>query len=459
MASNDDLIIQIKADTKKAISEIDKLTKSVDNLKKTEDGGWSKRTTQGFNNIGKSANTLNTTLKSLAATWLTFQTGKSLVKTAADIEEGFLSVAKTTGLTGEAMEALGDSILELSTKMAGVSIEELQKIAETAGQLGITGSEDILKFTETIAMVGATTELSAEEAATGMAKLSAAMGVPTKDVDRLASSINELSNTTAATAGDLLNMSQRMAGVGKEFGLTADEILALSATLTQLGMQAELGGTAVSEIMLKMMKDVEGFAKVSGKSFEEFSTMIKTEPVEALQTFLEALSALDNKTKLQVLDDLKLKGSGVTQTILKMSSSTDILRKTLETSSKAWEENLSIQKEYDVFQKSFNAQMEKVSNTLKVLASKIGKELLPKLKELADGFTEWVKSLDDEKIKMFSNDIAGLVEMLGSAAEAVGGFISSFAGFITDYPAISKSILGFIATLKTLEPTQGLYLN
>ena len=103
-----DLIIQIKADTDKAVKEIDKLTKSVDKLKKTEDGSWAKNTKKGFADVGKSAKTLTTTLGALAATWLTFQTGKSIITTAADIEEGFLNIAKTTGMTGQALDDFSD---------------------------------------------------------------------------------------------------------------------------------------------------------------------------------------------------------------------------------------------------------------------------------------------------------------------------------------------------------------
>ncbi len=449
--STNSLIIRIQADTDKAAKEIKRLNKQIDSLKKSSDGKWEKGVNKGFKDIQTSAKSLNGTLKTLAATFLTFQTGKALIQTAADIEEGFLGIQKTTGLTGEAMKGLEDSILSLSTEMAGISIEELQTIAESAGQLGIQGTDNILEFTETIAMMGVTTDLSAEQAATGMAKFANSMGLPIDQVDNLGSAINELSNTTTATAGDLLNVGQRIAAMGKTFGLTSDEILAFSAAMKDLGVNSESGGSAFSRLLGLMLKDTEAFAEASGKSLEEFSTMINDKPVEAIKIFLEELGKLDKFQKIKVLDDLGVKSVETQNAVIKLSGGIDLVTKSLKTSSEAFEKNTSLQEEYAVFSQSFNAQMDKVVNTVKKLAVEIGNKLLPKLKELAEGFAEWVEGLDDAKIEEFSEDIADLVEMLGKAASAVGGFVSSIGGFITDYPTLSKNLLGFIAILKSIQ--------
>ncbi len=456
--SDEELIIKIKADTDKATKEINRLNTEVKKLHKTSDGKWSKDTKKGFDNISKSANSLNTQLKALAVTYLSFQTAKSLVTTAADIEEGFLGVAKTTGLAGEALAGLKDSILELSTKMAGISIEELQSIAETAGQLGISGTENILEFTEVIAKIGATTELSAEQAATGMAKLGQSMKVDVSDFDKLGSVINELSNTTTATAGDLLNLGQRIAGAGKLFGLTADEVLGLSATLTDVGVSAELGGTAISKVMLGMTKDSDAFAKAVGLSMEEFSILVRDKPVEALQSFIGALGELDKAAKIKALDDLKLTSSGTVQTMLKLSGATDTLTKNLKTAGDEWKRNTSLQKEYDVFSEGFNAQMEKVGNTVKKLAYKIGEELLPALKKAGEDFAKWVNSLDEAKLAEFGEDIAGVATALANVAGAVGSFVTAIGSFATSYPTLSKGLLGLIVALKAINillPTVG----
>ncbi len=458
--TDQDMVLKLRSDMGTAIKEVKRLSKELDSLHKSSKKNTTtlKQNEAAYKKIGGSVSKLTTQLKALAVSYASIQGARALVGTAADIEEAFLGVAKTTGLAGEEFDELKDSILDLSTELAGISLEELQSIAETAGQLGIAGKENILEFTKVIAMIGATTELSAEQAATGMAKLGNSMKVPVSEFENLGSVINELSNTTTATAGDLLDMGQRISGVGKVFGLTADEVLGLSATLTDVGMSAELGGTAISKVMLEMTKDSDAFAKAVGLSMNEFSIMVKEKPVEALQTFITALGNLDKSAKIKALDDLKLTSSGTVQTLLKLSGATDTLTKNLKTAGEEWKNNTSLQKEYSIFSEGFNAQMDKVGNTIKKLAYKIGEELLPALKKVAEDFANWVNSLDEAKLAEFGKDIAGVAKALADVAGALGSFITAIGSFVTNYPTLSKGLLGLIVALKTINfllPTVG----
>lgn len=66
--------------------------------------------------------------------------------------------------------------------------EEIAGVAEIAGQLGIE-KKHIATFTETMVRMGTSTNLSAEEAATALARLSNIMGTSQGDVDRLGSTV------------------------------------------------------------------------------------------------------------------------------------------------------------------------------------------------------------------------------------------------------------------------------
>ena len=452
MSTDQKLVIKIQAQADKATQEINKLNKELDKMSKSTKNAnaSSKNVSAGFKGINASASQLSGTLKGLAAAYLSIEGAKSLVSTAAEVEEGFLGVAKTTGLAGEEMDKFKQKLFDMSTELAGVSVGGLQQIAETAGQLGITGTDNILEFTRVISMMASTTELSAEEAAAAMAQLGNSLKIPVGEYENLASSINELSNSTTASAGDIIRYTQRIAGMGKTFGLTNTEILALSSTLKDVGISAELGGTAVNTMMMKMLQDTEGFAKVAGKSMEEYANIIKTEPVQAIELFLQSLDKMDKNTKIKTLDELKLSSSGAMQTMLKLSGATDLLTKSINTSTTAWEKNISIQNEYDTFSKGFNAQMERAKNAITVLASEIGDALLPKLKELIDTFVEWVNTLDDAKIKKFASDISDLAGGFADIITTIGGFIVSLGAIAAENPKLTVAILGTVAALKTL---------
>jgi len=459
MAKDQEMHIKVSADIAEANRKIATLTKEIDKLKKASSKSTKNAASQeaAFKRVGAAADGLHKKLAAIVATYASIESVKGVVSAAAEIEEGFIGVAKTTGMTGEEMDKFKEKLYEMSTSMAGVKLEGLQQIAETAGQLGISGSDNILKFTEVITKMATTTDLSAEQAATSMAQLGNSLGIPVKNYENLGSAINELSNTTTASAGDLVNYAQRIAGTGKTFGLTADEVIAFSATLKDVGVSAELGGTAVSKMMMLMLQNTKDFAKVAGVSSDDFSRMIKDEPVKAIQLFLESLGKMEKSAKIKTLDDLKLSGSGAAQTMLKLSGATGKLSTALKTSSTAWKENTSLTKEYKTASEGFNAQFDRVGNSLKVIAGKIGEELLPKLKEMVDKFVEWINSMDDETIKKYADQIAGLAKTIGEIGGTIGKYAATAAGFVADNAKMIASIYLFTKALKIAQGSMVLF--
>jgi len=417
--TENEYLIKVKADTDKAIKEINKLNKELADLKKTSSNSVksSKDIEQSYKKLGKTTAVLSKQIATLATAYLSFQGAKEIVSITSELQSGFIEVAKTTGITGDAFKELEQDIFKLSTSMAGVSVEELQGVAATAGQLGIQGSKDILEFTRVIAMMGTATDLTAQQAAEAMAGLGHSLDVPVQEFERLGSTIDKVSDNSSASAANLVEYSQRIAGVGKTFGLTADEVIAFGATLKDVGISAELGGTALSKVMLEMIRNVDGFAKASGVSLEEFSTLIKDKPVKALELFLTSLSKLDKSAKVQVLDDLKLKSSGATQTILKLSDGMDLLTKNLNTAKTEWKSNTALMKSYTTASSGFDAQMDTFKNQIKELAYKVGVELLPYIQDLAKDTGKWVESIDNKKIETFATSIKTLAESFGYLIE------------------------------------------
>ena len=95
------------------------------------------------------------------------------LKTAADaaieFESAFAGVRKTVEGTPAELQAISDGLREMATEIP-VNVNELAKIAESAGQLGIEEDAN-LDFTRVIADLGVTTDLSTDEAASSLARL------------------------------------------------------------------------------------------------------------------------------------------------------------------------------------------------------------------------------------------------------------------------------------------------
>jgi len=189
---------------------------------------------------------------------------------------------KTVNATEAEFGALSSRFREMATEIP-VNVNELNRIAEAAGQLGIK-TQNIAGFARVMADLGVTTNLSSDQAATSLARLANITGLPQTEFERLGSTIVDLGNNMATTEAEIVEMGLRIAGTGAQVGLTEAEILGFSAALSSVGIRAEAGGTAVSRIFVEIDKAVATgsanmalFAEVAGQSVDEFSRKFRTD--------------------------------------------------------------------------------------------------------------------------------------------------------------------------------------
>ena len=399
------IFVKAKKDTKKPLDAVKREAKST--FKDIE-----KSAKKSSDNIKRAYGSI----KNVVGGVLGIQGARALINTMGTIEQGWIGIAKTTGFAGAELSDLKIEIKDLAREMKGIKLEEFQSIAETAGQLGIRGVDNITAFTKTIAKMKVATDLTAEAAAEDMAQIANVMKIAIPDIEKLGSVMNELSNTTTATAADLSNMTKRMAGAGKTLGLTTAEIVGISASLKDMGVNLEVGGTAMSQIFTKMLSDTEKFAEVAGVSVEEFAETVRTKPVEALRQLLSSMSEMSKFEAAKSLEELGVSGVRVGGVLLKLSGGIDILDKNLKTANDEWERGTSLQDEYAVASKSLFAEATSVSNVLKILADDMSVTLLPAIKELLGWFRTGIGLLDSfgkflgetaAKASLLAEDILG----------------------------------------------------
>ena len=290
--------------------------------------------------------------------------GVSAVTTAAiSWESAFAGVLKTNDeivdSTGEVVYSykdLEDGLRGLAKELPS-SHQEIAAVAEAAGQLGIQ-TDNVVSFTKTMIDLGESTNMSAETAATTLAKFANITQMSQKDFSNLGSVLVELGNNFATTESDIAEMGLRLAGAGKQVGLTEGEILGFAAALSSVGVEAEAGGSAISKVMIQMQLAVEkggnafddlkesasnagiswevvtnavrvggkeltavadqmgltsselkamvkeadksatsldNFANVAGMTSEEFANMFKSDPSKAIMKFIEGLSEAEKQ--------------------------------------------------------------------------------------------------------------------------------------------------------------------
>lgn len=178
-------------------------------------------------------------------------------KAAIDFESAFTGVKKTVDATEEEYAQLSDWIKEASTQLA-TSKEDIARVMEVSGQLGVSGVDNLEAFTETAVKLGISTDLSAEDAATSLAKYINVTQSSKEDIEKLGSVVVALGNNFATTEPEILEMSQRMAASGSIAGLSSADILALATAMSSAGINAEAGGSAMTQTFTAITKAVAG---------------------------------------------------------------------------------------------------------------------------------------------------------------------------------------------------------
>ena len=88
---------------------------------------------------------------------------QEVIAAAMSFEDSFTGVRKTVDATEEEFQILAQGMRDLSKELP-IAVEEINRIGEVAGQLGISKS-GLVDFTETVAKLAATTTMSSESAA------------------------------------------------------------------------------------------------------------------------------------------------------------------------------------------------------------------------------------------------------------------------------------------------------
>ena len=331
--------------------------------------------------------------------------GAASVKSFADWESAFAGVMKTVDETATTTYAdLAEGIKKMSTETAA-SKEEIAGVAEAAGQLGV-GADDILKFTETMVMMGDSTNLSAEEAATALARISNITGEPLENIDRMGASIVALGNSFATNESSIVEMSNRLASAGTIAGLSTTDVLALSAAMSSVGIEAEAGGTAMTQTLTSISQavsaggdDLNRLAQVAGKSAQDFAKEWKSSPVTALQEFISGLSDMNaaGEDTYALLDELGMSGVRQSNMLQSLALASDQLTSAIDVSNQAYKENTALTEEAEKRYQTFNSQLSQTKEMAANVGIQFGEIMMPyvqKLLEKIQGLVEWFGKLD-----------------------------------------------------------------
>jgi len=366
------------------------------------------------------------------------------VKSAIDFEDAFTGVTKTVDASDDELAEMNSQIRQMAKEIPS-STTEISGVAEAAGQLGIK-TKDIMNFTRVMIDLGNSTNLSADEAASALAKFANITNMSADQYQNLGSTIVDLGNNFATTEADIVSMSTRLASTGDLAGLSEPEILALATAMSSVGIEAEAGGTAMSKLLKQLQVAVEtgagleDFAKIAGMTGKQFQKAFKEDAAKALSAFITGLkdTKRNGKSAISVLDDMGIKDVRLSNTILALSNSSDLMNDAIDTANKAWKENTALSNEANKRYGTLKSQIEVTTNRVKDMGISIGNKLMPSIQNLlgdAEKLTNKFDELDDSQVELiirfgiFTAATAPVIKTVGNLTEGVGKLVKSYGDF------------------------------
>ena len=379
-----------------------------------------------------------------------------VVKAAIDYESAFAGVKKTVDETASvSYQKLSDGIRQMAKELPASAVE-IANVAEVAGQLGIK-TEDILSFSRTMIDMGESTNLSAEEAATAIAKIANIMGLTSDEYSRFGAAVVDLGNNFATTEKDIVEMTNRLAAGGKLAGLSTADILGLATAMSSVGIEAEAGGTAMTQTLTSIgnavalttkdsAEDLALIAKVAGTTSEEFQQAWKEKPTEALQSFIKGLQNAHEKGANMNAILMKLGMTGVRQSnmLKSLALASDKMGAAVQRSNQAWKDNTALTNEANKRYETTESQLKMFRNQLTDIAIEFGGPLVKALRSGLDAAKPWLSNLSDlaKKFSSLSTEQQQNIIKWGLMAAALGPALNILGGGVTVVGGLVKTISG-----------------
>ena len=344
------------------------------------------------------------------------------VEAAQAFDLSIKGVEKTVdGIDGEALRQM---VLDMSTEMP-IDANTLAQIAQGGGQYGISTS-GLEEYIRTIANLTVSTDITADTGAQNLARFVGLMQESEDNFENIGSVITALGNTTKTTESQILDMATGIASAGHVAGMSATDVLALSAALSSAGVESQAGSSSMSTFIVNIASAVEEggeavqeFADISGKTAEEFKASWENDALGTIVSIIDGLSEMEKAggDVFGVLSDIGVSEIRLRRAILGLATSEGTLEKSLLTANTAWDENIALMAEATKFYEADANKKQIMINQFERLKISIGDAAAPALErfyELLGKGAEGLAKLNEEA--------PGFMQLLTAVGTGIGIF-------------------------------------
>ena len=361
--------------------------------------------------------------------------GKGVFNTFTDVDEQMANIQKTTGLVGGELSSLQSDVFKDIGRGTRTANQELLKIVETGGRLGISEKKDLIPFVEGINKInvalGDEFIGGGDEAVSVVGKLAGSFeelrNLPIdQSLNKIGSAINEVGSNSQGTGGNLSNFIGRIGQLPDSIKPSVSSTVALGAVLEGAKISSEIASGGISNLLLVASRGLSGFANQMQITTDEARDLISQDPGQFAIRFSESLKDLSAEELSNTLSDLKLGTQETIKVVGALGSRTDEFGELQGIANGQIQNATSLTDEYNVKNNTLQANIGKLGNMFSEFQLKVGKfggafvKNLPFLDKLSGKLVEFANSvldLDFEKagadLGKKLNNALGLIKLDG----------------------------------------------
>jgi TP901 family phage tail tape measure protein len=289
-------------------------------------------------------------------------------------ETSFTSVERAMQLTGVAATDMRNQFVLLSETIP-VAFEDIARIGTLGAQMGIA-SDGIIGFTETVSKFSSITGISAETVAQQFGRIAELADVDPTQFNNLGSAVAFAGINAVATETEILNLTQSIAAVSNQSGMTAPEIVAIATALASVGIQAEQARGVFTRVFADIDRAAQGggeslqaLAEVTGLSAETISGSWGKEGAanDVFIALLEGLDSADNLTA--AFDKLNIVETREINTLTRLAKNLDVVRQALSDSNSSFEDGTFLGEAFERTADNLDSKITLLKNNFDSLAA------------------------------------------------------------------------------------------
>lgn len=341
----------------------------------------------------------------LQGTFAVFSKGYAYVEQATaaykEFDDAVSDAMKTTNLSREEVLEISDELSKLSTR---TTQNDLLGLVRVAGKLGISGKEDLLGFARAADQIntalGEDLGDNVEESLGAVGKLVDIFQMKEEygmeeAMLKIGSAINTLGMSSTANEGYIVNFSSQLAGIAPNVNIATSDILGMAAVMDKYNQRAETASTVIQQVIQKMYSDTATFARIAGKSLDEFNTMLAVDTNAAFLSVLEGMNRYQGGLAeiANNLDDMNLRGSRASGILGTLVANLDEVKRQQEIAAASFAEGSSITQEAMTKNTSDAAKLEIAQKATVAETVKLGEAMLPLKLAVTNTSTAFLKGL------------------------------------------------------------------